>query len=424
MIGAARSPLLLTRRADRDDNTTHTRHDSPGRAVVQSPDGRDGKPQLRPFPSTSHRSAPSVLSPVGGLQNRSAHTSRRCTVRAQGPCGGRPAGPWAHRPHRRVPRLEEPESFVTEQFEHRPVMLGEVVSLFEPVPDGVLIDATVGAGGHSEALLDAHRGLRLLGFDRDPDAVTAAVARLGRFGDRVEVRHASFDTITGAEVGPEPVTAVLFDLGVSSAQLDWPQRGFSYRHDGPLDMRMDPSAPLTAAIVVNTYDAAQLTRILRRNADERFASRIAAAIVAHRPLVSTAQLAEVVRDAIPAATRRRGPHPATRSFQALRMEVNDELPTLDRALDAAIDVLAPGGRLAVLSYHSGEDRVVKDRLRRAERGSATLQPPGLPPSPEARPTLRLVWRGGHTPSAAEVEANPRAASARLRAAERLAEEAR
>jgi len=309
---------------------------------------------------------------------------------------------------------------VNGRYVHRPVMLTEVVSLFEPVPDGVLVDATVGAAGHSEALLDRHPGLRLVGLDRDADAVAAAVARLERFGPRAEVRHASFDDIA-AEAGRGPVTAVLFDLGVSSPQLDRPERGFSYRQDGPLDMRMDTSGPLTAADVVNGYDTERLARVLREHGDERFASRIAAAIVAHRPIERTTALAAVVRDAIPAATRRRGPHPATRTFQALRMEVNDEPGQLRRGLDAAIDMLAGGGRLAVLAYHSGEDRVVKQRLRAAERGSDQAPPPGLPAPPGARPRLRLLWRGARTPGAEEIAANPRAASARLRAGERLEE---
>jgi len=309
---------------------------------------------------------------------------------------------------------------VSGRFVHRPVMLTEVVSLFEPVPDGWLVDATVGAGGHSEALLDRHPGLSLVGLDRDPDAVAAAVARLERFGPRAEVRHASFDGIDSFE-WPGPVTAVLFDLGVSSPQLDWPERGFSYRQDGPLDMRMDPSGPLTAADVVNSYDEDRLARVLRDHGDERFAARIAAAIVAHRPIERTTALASVVRDAIPAATRRRGPHPATRTFQALRMEVNDEPGQLRRGLDAAVDLLAPGGRLAVLAYHSGEDRVVKQRLRAAERGSEQPPPAGLPAPPDARPRLRLLWRGSRTPGPEEIAANPRSASARLRAGERLAE---
>ena len=211
---------------------------------------------------------------------------------------------------------------------------------------------------------------------------------------------------------------MLFDLGVSSPQLDQAERGFSYRHDAPLDMRMDRSSGLTAADVVNTYDVADLAAVLREYGDERFATRIARAIVAARPVTTTGQLADLVRDAIPAPARRRGGHPAKRTFQAVRIEVNRELDILPSSLDQGIDLLAPGGRIAVLSYHSGEDRIVKDRLRQAETGGCTC-PPGLPCVCGAEPTVRLLKRGGWTPSPAELSENPRSESARLRAAERL-----
>ena len=303
-------------------------------------------------------------------------------------------------------------------FVHLPVMLVEVVSLLAPVPEGIFVDATLGGGGHSEAVLDAHPGLRLVGYDRDPEAVAAATARLARFGPRIKVRRDRYDALATLPP-PGPVTALLFDLGVSSPQLDRPERGFSYRHDGPLDMRMDPSVSFTAADVVNGYDEAHLADVLRSHADERFARQIAAAIVAHRPFERTTQLAAVVRDAVPAAARRRGGHPATRTFQALRIEVNDELGALDRALRAGIELLAPGGRVVVLTYHSGEDRLVKQILREAERGTAERLDPALPPPPGIHPLVRLLGRGGRTPAPTEVSANRRAASARLRAAERL-----
>jgi 16S rRNA (cytosine1402-N4)-methyltransferase len=209
---------------------------------------------------------------------------------------------------------------------------------------------------------------------------------------------------------------------VSSPQLDRPERGFSYRAEGPLDMRMDPTSSPSAADVVNAYDARRLAGVLRRYGDERFADRIARAIVAARPLTTTTQLAEVVRGAIPAATRRTGGHPAKRTFQALRIEVNGELDVLAPALDAALDALAPGGRIAVLTYHSGEDRIVKERLRRAATGGCTC-PPALPCGCGAVPLVRLLKAGGWTADEAEVAANPRAESARLRAAERLPEDA-
>lgn len=305
-------------------------------------------------------------------------------------------------------------------FEHRPVMVREITDLFAPVPPGVVVDCTVGGGGHASALLDAHPHLRLLGLDRDGRAVAAAVERLAAFGGRAEVRRARFDGLAAVvhDTGAEPVVGVLFDLGVSSPQLDEPARGFSYRGEGPLDMRMDDRDTTTADDVVNRYPVERLRRVLAIYGDERFATRIARAIVAARPIETTEQLAAIVRDAIPAAARRRGGHPATRTFQAIRIEVNDELAVLEQALREAIDLLVPAGRLAVLAYHSGEDRIVKRILRDAETGGCTC-PPGRPCGCGARPTVRLLWRGGRTPTPAEVHENPRAASARLRAAEKL-----
>jgi 16S rRNA (cytosine1402-N4)-methyltransferase len=223
------------------------------------------------------------------------------------------------------------------------------------------------------------------------------------------------------QLGHNTVAGVLFDLGVSSPQLDRPERGFTYREAGPLDMRMDPRTALTAADVVNEYDERDLARVLREHGDERFASRIARAIVAARPVMTTTDLAEIVRDAIPAPARRTGGHPAKRSFQAIRIEVNAELDILADALDQGIEVLVPGGRIAVLSYHSGEDRIVKERLREAASTGVT-PPPGLPVEPESlghRPRLRLLKRGAWKPTPAEIAENPRSQSARLRAGERL-----
>jgi len=305
-------------------------------------------------------------------------------------------------------------------FQHAPVMVDEVVGLFAPVPEGWVVDATVGGGGHADALLAAHGQLRVLGLDQDPDALAAATERLAPHGSRVRLVRARFDRLVDVAhaEGASPVVGVLFDLGVSSPQFDRPDRGFSYRTAGPLDMRMDPAGPLTAEDIVNRWSEQDLADLLRRNSDERHAGRIAAAVVAHRPLHSTTELAEVVRSAIPAATRRRGGHPAKRTFQALRIAVNAELDILGPTLDDAIDALHPAGRVAVLSYHSGEDRIVKDRLRLAATGGCTC-PAGLPCGCSARATVRLLRSGGWTPTTAEVEANPRAASARLRAAEKL-----
>ena len=307
-------------------------------------------------------------------------------------------------------------------FTHRPVMADEIVDLFAPVPPGWLVDATLGGAGHAAALLEAHPQLAVLGIDQDPDALAAAATRLAPFGDRARTARSRFDalaSVVAAEIPGQPVVGCLFDLGVSSPQLDRAERGFSYRLDAPLDMRMDPSAARSAADVVNTYAEADLARVLRTYGDERFATRIAKAIVAARPVHTTGELAELVRNAIPAPARRRGGHPAKRTFQAIRIEVNEELDVLPVALQAGIDVLAPGGRIVVLSYHSGEDRIVKQVLRDAETGGC-ICPPGLPCVCGAEPTIRLLRRGGRTPSAAELEANPRAESARLRSAEKLA----
>jgi 16S rRNA (cytosine1402-N4)-methyltransferase len=303
-------------------------------------------------------------------------------------------------------------------FTHRPVMLAEVVELFAPVPPGVVVDATVGGGGHASAILDAHPHLSVLGLDQDPDAVAAATASLARFGDRARVVHARFDRMRD-HVGSAPLSGALFDLGVSSPQLDRPERGFSYRANAPLDMRMDPSTGRTAADMVNTTSERSLAGMIAASGEARFAGRIARAIVAARPITTTGQLAEVVRTAIPAAARRRGGHPARRVFQAVRLEVNEELEVLPGAIDDAVDLLAPAGRIVVLSYHSGEDRTVKTRLALASTGGCVC-PPGLPCACGAVPVVRLLNRGARKPSAAEVAENRRAGSARLRAAEKLA----
>lgn len=309
---------------------------------------------------------------------------------------------------------------MTQPFEHEPVMVDEIVDLFGPVPPGTVVDATVGGGGHASALLAAHPHLRLAGLDRDPHAVEAAATRLSGFGERASVHHARFDRV--AEVvqglGLASLSGALFDLGVSSFQLDRGERGFSHRFDAPLDMRMDPTVGRTAADIVNTYSQEQLVRMLHELGDERHATRIARAIVANRPIDTTGRLVEIIRDAIPAPARRKGGHPATRSFQAIRIEVNDELDVLQPALEQAIELLAPGGRCAVLAYHSGEDRIVKSTFRHASTGGCEC-PSGLPCVCGAVPTVRLLKRGAWKPSADEVARNRRSESARLRAVEKL-----
>lgn len=306
---------------------------------------------------------------------------------------------------------------MSQVFSHEPVMVDEVVALFALTPRGVVVDATLGGGGHARALLSAHPHLSIVGIDRDPAALRAAATVLAGFQGRVSLRRARFDALAQL-VEPGSVSGVLFDLGVSSPQLDRAERGFSYRGDAALDMRMDPEQRRTAADVVNTIDERDLVAILRDNGEGRLAGRIARALVRARPLHTTGQLVEVVRDAIPAPARRTGGHPAKRVFQALRIEVNDELRVLPVAVDAAVDVLAPGGRIVVLSYHSGEDRLVKQRLAHAATGGCTC-PPALPCVCGAVPTVRLLNRGARKPTVAEVRGNPRAESARLRAAERL-----
>jgi len=307
---------------------------------------------------------------------------------------------------------------MSQTFSHQPAMVAEVVSLVSGVPPGLVVDATLGGAGHAQAILDSRPDLRLVGIDRDGDAVAAATEALASFADRVVAVHrARFDAV--ANLVGEPASAVLFDLGVSSPQLDEAERGFSYRTDAPLDMRMDRSQARTAADVVNGTDELALSRLLAACGERRFAPRIARRIVEARPITTTGELAEVVRTAIPAATRRTGGHPARRTFQAIRLAVNEELDVLGPAIDSAIDLLAPGGRCVVLAYHSGEDRIVKDRFAHAASGGCTC-PAGLPCVCGAVPVVRLLNRGARKPSADEVTANPRAESARLRACERVA----
>ena len=315
---------------------------------------------------------------------------------------------------------------MTQEFDHTPVMVSEVVSMFEPVPAGVLVDATVGGGGHAAALLSALPEHDLIGLDTDQAAVAAARGRLSGFGNRARVVKARFDdlaVVVKDSAIERPVTGVLFDLGVSSPQLDVPERGFSYRFDGPLDMRMDRSRATTAATVVNNLGAVELAELFAANGEGRFARRLAEAIVANRPIETTSRLVEVIERSLPGVARKRPGHPAKRVFQALRIEVNEELEVLAAGLESALRLLAPGGRCVVLSYHSGEDRLVKQAFLRAATGGCVC-PPGLPCVCGAVGTVRVLTRGARLASAAETARNPRAASARLRAAERLATKAR
>ena len=309
---------------------------------------------------------------------------------------------------------------------HVPVMRDRVIALLAPALQGagaVLVDATLGLGGHAEHALASFPDLRLIGLDRDPEALRLSADRLAPFGERVTLVHAVYDELPEvlAGLGHRHVQGILFDLGVSSMQLDEADRGFAYSQDAPLDMRMDPTTGRTAAEILNTYSAADLARILRQYGEERFASRIAARVVAERstqPFTTSARLVDLVREAIPAPARRTGGNPAKRTFQALRIEVNGELDALRDAIPAALEALAVGGRIVVMSYQSLEDRIVK---RAMAVGAHPDVPAGLPVVPDSmKPWLRLVTRGAETASEAEVAENPRAASARVRAAERVA----
>ena len=312
---------------------------------------------------------------------------------------------------------------------HIPVLLDRCVELLAPafdVPQAVLVDATLGLGGHTETFLTSFPQLHVIGIDRDHEALARARERLKPFGDRVEFVHGVHEDFEAllASTGRTRVNGVLFDLGVSSMQLDETDRGFSYSRTAPLDMRMNQSDPVSAADIVNTYSQADIARIIRVYGEEKFANRIARAVMdarAKAPITTTTQLAELVREAIPQAGKRTGGNPAKRTFQALRIEVNGELTELASAVEAGIAALVVGGRMAVLAYHSLEDRVVKRCFAAKSVDSAPRKLPVIPD--DARPSLRLVTRGAEVPSPQEVAANPRAASARLRVVQRLREAA-
>ncbi|MET0899084.1 MAG: 16S rRNA (cytosine(1402)-N(4))-methyltransferase RsmH [Mycobacterium sp.] len=348
----------------------------------------------------------------------------------------------AHRRFCRMSACRAPEGGVAvadelgdqpQRYGHIPVMLERCLELLAPAltaraADGagaVFIDATLGAGGHTERFLSALPGLQAIGLDRDPSALDIAGARLAPFGDRAALVRTRYDGIADAlaETGHPPtqsVDAVLFDLGVSSMQLDRKERGFSYSADAPLDMRMDPDLPLTAADILNTYDHGPLASILREFGEEKFASKIAKEVLRRRerqPFVRTGDLVELLYAAIPAPARRTGGHPAKRTFQALRVAVNAELDSLKLALPAALAALRPGGRVVVLAYQSLEDRIVKNVFAAA---TASRTPPGLPVElPGHEPDFALVVRGAEQADADEIDRNPRSAAVRLRAIERL-----
>ncbi|QGN57635.1 16S rRNA (cytosine(1402)-N(4))-methyltransferase RsmH [Nostocoides sp. HKS02] len=307
---------------------------------------------------------------------------------------------------------------------HIPVLRDRIVELLAPAleaPGAVYVDGTLGMGGHAEAILERCPQARLVGIDRDHEALALATERLAPYAARTSFVHAVYDEVPQvlAGLGLDRMDAGLFDLGVSSLQLDEAARGFSYSQDAPLDMRMDQSAGLTAAEVLNTYEAAELERVLREYGEERFARKIAGAIIRERadaPFTTSARLVDLLKRVVPGASQKSGGHPGKRTFQALRIEVNAELSVWARALPRAIDVLAVGGRVAVLSYHSLEDRITK---RAFAEGSHSRAPEGLPVElPEHAAYLRLLTRGAEEASPQEQATNPRSASVRLRAAER------
>ena len=312
---------------------------------------------------------------------------------------------------------------------HVPVLLDRVLELFQPalqVEGAVLVDGTLGLGGHAEALLTAHPGLTLVGLDRDASALALAGQRLAAYADRIHLVHAVYDELTEVleQLGVAQVHGVLLDLGVSSLQLDEVDRGFSYSKDAALDMRMDVDTDLTAADVVNGYSVDELVRVLRDYGEERFAKRIATAMVRRRaesPFRTSSELVELLYQVVPAPSRRTGGHPAKRTFQALRIEVNAELDALEGVLPAAMEAICTGGRLVVLAYHSLEDRLVKRAL---VEGASSRTPAGLPVElPGHGPRWRLLTRGAESAGERETTVNPRAASVRLRAGERIAEAA-
>ncbi|WP_448317666.1 16S rRNA (cytosine(1402)-N(4))-methyltransferase RsmH [Streptomyces sp. CO7] len=316
---------------------------------------------------------------------------------------------------------------------HVPVMLRRCLDLLAPAlerPGAVVVDCTLGLGGHSEAMLSRFPEVRLIGLDRDKEALRLSGERLAPFGDRATLVHAVYDELPEVldRLGiprAHGVQGVLFDLGVSSMQLDEADRGFAYAQDAPLDMRMDQTTGISAAEVLNTYPPGELVRILRAYGEEKQAKRIVSAVVRERekePFTNSARLVQLIRDALPQAAKRTGGNPAKRTFQALRIEVNGELSVLERAIPAAVKALAVGGRIGVLSYHSLEDRLVKQVFA---AGAATTAPPGLPIVPEEyQPRLKLLTRGAELPTEEEIAENRRAAPARFRGAERVREDVR
>ena len=311
------------------------------------------------------------------------------------------------------------ENITTPNFKHKAVMLDEVLSVVDRIPAGVFIDATVGGASHSEEILARRLDLEIVAIDRDHLALEAARCRLQKFSERVKFFHDSFSSLEKVlnEENISSISGFLFDLGVSSPQLDNAERGFSYRFEGPVDMRMDVSQRNTASHLINSLEQSELQRIIEKNSDERFAARIAASIVKNRPVENTLEFAELIKKAIPAAARRRGGHPAKRTFQAIRMEVNQEMEELISGLSASIERLKSKGCGIVISYHSGEDRKVKELFKQAVTGGCSC--PRKLPCVCGAVRKGVLPHSGKTPSNDEIQKNRRAKSARMRVLEGL-----
>ncbi len=344
---------------------------------------------------------------AGGLPV-SEKERNRDGMRSSSPANGYPLDPAVGSSDCRITRTRPSE------YSHQPVMLGEVLSILEQIPSGYFLDATLGGAGHSKALLELRDDLYLVGIDQDEEAHIAARKTLADLNGRFDLVHERFDRLDAVLDGlnVNKISGALFDLGVSSFQLDTPSRGFSFRNDGPLDMRMNRATGINAENLVNNTSYQDMFRILTQYGDERHAKRIARAIIKARPIATTSQLAEVVVNAMPSASKKSPGHPARRTFQAIRIAVNNEIEILESALNKTIDRLIPNGRCVIISYHSGEDRIVKRTLRTAA-GLKNTVPKHLP-KPSETATVRLTTRSGQTPSEDELVQNPRSSSARLR----------
>ena len=307
------------------------------------------------------------------------------------------------------------------EFSHTPVLLQEVMDLLGCSPGNVVVDCTVGGGGHAyEILKRILPGGYLIGFDRDPNALNAAEKRLEEFANHFTLVHSNYINMERIleDLGIKEVDGILMDLGASSHQLDEKERGFSYMQDASLDMRMDPTQAFSAYNVVNEYSQNELRRIIRNYGEERWADRIAGFIVDNRPVETTGQLVDIIKRAIPAGARRSGPHPAKRTFQAIRIEVNQELSQLGESIEKAVKMLRPGGRLCIITFHSLEDRIVKRAFR--DLSNPCICPTGAPICTCGRkPEVKIITGRPVTPSAAELSINPRSRSAKARACERI-----